>query len=220
MVRRIFVTSDLHFSHHNIIKYCDRPFSSVLEMNDTLVESWNSVVKENDVVIIIGDYVLGNRTAVEEVTAKLKGYKILVKGNHDRCSNTAYRNAGIKKVFKTLLLDTSDLGLPFLNQLIINHFPTESNGASLVLHGHIHSKDNYGTLDMVDIGIDSKTPKKIIKNEKASALYREGQEFKPYNIEKLLDVLLGDIEDKEPRHKVIAIIKERLLIQLGLREKE
>ena len=49
---RIFVTSDTHFSHVNIIKYCNRPYASVEEMNNALIDNWNSVVKNDDLVIL------------------------------------------------------------------------------------------------------------------------------------------------------------------------
>lgn len=55
--QNIFFTSDTHFWHENIIKFCNRPFSSVEEMNDTIIENWNKVVGENDIVFHLGDFV-------------------------------------------------------------------------------------------------------------------------------------------------------------------
>ena len=48
---KYFFTSDSHFHHANIIKYCNRPFSSVEEMNQVMIERWNEVVKPDDVVV-------------------------------------------------------------------------------------------------------------------------------------------------------------------------
>ena len=50
-----FFTSDQHFGHKNIIKYCDRPFESVTQMDDEIIACWNSVVSPSDTVYVIGD---------------------------------------------------------------------------------------------------------------------------------------------------------------------
>lgn len=78
-----FYTSDQHFDHENIIKYCDRPFSSVQEMNDAMVYNWNSVVKPTDVTVVLGDVSI-SKAGLEHVK-RLNGRKILVPGNHDSC---------------------------------------------------------------------------------------------------------------------------------------
>ena len=77
----IYFTSDLHFSHYNIIKYCNRPFESVDKMNNILINNWNKIVKENDEVYILGDITLGDN---EKYLNRLKGSKYLIKGNHDK----------------------------------------------------------------------------------------------------------------------------------------
>jgi len=53
---KIFFTSDTHFSHSNIIKFCDRPFSDVNEMNTALINNWNKVVPEDGIVFHLGDF--------------------------------------------------------------------------------------------------------------------------------------------------------------------
>ena len=53
-----YYTSDLHFGHKNIIKYEDRPFSSIEEMDEALIDKWNKKVKKNDEVYILGDFAL------------------------------------------------------------------------------------------------------------------------------------------------------------------
>lgn len=81
-------TSDLHFNHLNVIKYCNRPFphseAGVQEMNETLIRNWNELVKPDDDVFVIGDFSL-SRTPVELFTRQLVGRKHLVAGNHDWC---------------------------------------------------------------------------------------------------------------------------------------
>lgn len=52
----IYFTSDLHLGHDNIIRFCNRPFSSVEEMNDRIIQNYNSIVHKNDLVYILGDF--------------------------------------------------------------------------------------------------------------------------------------------------------------------
>lgn len=52
---------DTHFNHTNIIQYCDRPFTNVEEMNDYIIQQWNSVVGKNDTVYHLGDFALQSR---------------------------------------------------------------------------------------------------------------------------------------------------------------
>ena len=51
-----FVIADLHLGHENIIKYCNRPFKDANHMNETIVNNWNSVVSDGDIVYILGDF--------------------------------------------------------------------------------------------------------------------------------------------------------------------
>ena len=80
---KIFITSDTHFSHKNIIKYCNRPFSSVEEMNSVLTDNWNSIVSKDDLVIHLGDFSFGRTIeSIKNHLDKLNGNKILILGNH------------------------------------------------------------------------------------------------------------------------------------------
>jgi calcineurin-like phosphoesterase family protein len=83
----IFFTSDHHFDHANIIKYCNRPFLSVDEMNEEIVKRWNQVVDANDTVYYLGDFSLG-KGSVEKFVPRLNGEKYLVMGNHDACTSS------------------------------------------------------------------------------------------------------------------------------------
>ena len=80
---KLWVTSDTHFCHENIIKYCNRPFQNIEDMNDILIANWNSVVKPDDDIIIAGDFIhSGNLQIVHSIIDRLHGNKWLVYGNH------------------------------------------------------------------------------------------------------------------------------------------
>nr|WP_316619144.1 ATP-binding protein [uncultured Ruminococcus sp.] len=81
----VFFISDLHFYHFNIIKSCSRPFRDEIEMNEKLIENFNSTVSENDEVYILGDlaYRYPDIQSVNSCIARLSGIKHLVVGNHD-----------------------------------------------------------------------------------------------------------------------------------------
>lgn len=78
-----YFISDLHFGHKNIIKFDNRPFFSVEEMNSTLINNWNSVVTNKDTVYHLGDFCWGNIEEWEKILKSLNGNKVLIQGNHD-----------------------------------------------------------------------------------------------------------------------------------------
>lgn len=80
----IFFSSDQHYWHNNVIRYCTRPHASVEEMNEDMVLKWNQTVGPEDTVYVLGDFSLAFR-AVETFPQRLMGNKILVPGNHDFC---------------------------------------------------------------------------------------------------------------------------------------
>lgn len=94
----IYFTSDLHFFHANIIRFCDRPFSSVEEMNENMIKNWNETVAPDDIIYCLGDFSMAFRS-VEVYTPRLNGYKILIPGNHDFCHNShkRARREGLEK---------------------------------------------------------------------------------------------------------------------------
>ncbi len=79
----IFFTSDLHFGHANYNVFGLRGFSSVEEMNEELIKRWNSRVKADDTVYILGDLVFENNGNPTQFISRLNGHKRLVVGNHD-----------------------------------------------------------------------------------------------------------------------------------------
>jgi calcineurin-like phosphoesterase family protein len=79
----IFFTSDSHFGHENIIRFCKRPFNSVEEMNEELIRRWNEKVGPNDIVFHLGDFCWGGSQVWNGILDKLNGKIYLCLGNHD-----------------------------------------------------------------------------------------------------------------------------------------
>ncbi len=134
----IFFTSDTHFGHANIIKYCARPFADVQEMDRELVRRWNSVVGPRDTIYHLGDFSFGGNARRAEILAKLNGHKILVRGNHDP-SAAKMLAAGFQEVHE---------GPHKFGEITLCHFPwdefsdarggTDDDGGWLFC-GHVHT---------------------------------------------------------------------------------
>lgn len=84
----IFFTADQHFDHGQIIRHCKRPFPSVEEMNDCLLEKWNEVVGPFDTVFFLGDLVYGKGSrSITYWLDRLNGKIVFIRGNHDKMSD-------------------------------------------------------------------------------------------------------------------------------------
>jgi calcineurin-like phosphoesterase family protein len=125
MSSKTYIISDTHFDHANIIKYCGRPFSSVKEMNKTMLNNWNNTVNDNDTVYFLGD--LG-RKRPEFWFKQLNGFKIWIKGNHDDLN---------KRMYNSLI--TMYNGESFM----LIHTPEYLNikWKNWIIHGHHHSNE-------------------------------------------------------------------------------
>ncbi len=83
----IYFTADLHFGHANVIRHCNRPFTSVEEMDAALTRNWNAAVGKNDEVYILGDFTMKPAAEARRYLSALNGRKYMVRGNHDRFLN-------------------------------------------------------------------------------------------------------------------------------------
>lgn len=131
-----YIIADLHLGHANIIKYCDRPFANVQEMDKTIIENWNKVITYADTVFVLGDFALSRRDKVIEYINVLKGNKILIMGNHDKRvgSATWWLNAGFDSVHKSPQVIKS-----LQEFFLLSHEP-QANSEMINIHGHIHNK--------------------------------------------------------------------------------
>lgn len=165
-------TSDLHLGHENIIRYCRRPFSSVEEMDDSIVANWNARVAPDDEVWVLGDVAMGRIEASLGRIGDLSGHKVLVTGNHDRCWAgherrqeewvQRYESAGFEQIHQgTIEAHIAD------QTVRAGHFPFEGDShdedrfikwrpiddGSWLLHGHVHTSWQVNGRQ-INVGVD------------------------------------------------------------------
>lgn len=162
----IYFTSDLHFFHDNVIRYANRPFSDVEQMNQTLIHNWNQTVSSQDEIYILGDITLKGPDYANQILSQLHGRKYLIKGNHDRFVQHACFLSNIFEWVK----DYHELHYQN-NRFILFHYPIQEwNGffrGSYHLHGHQHNHADYNFQNLAqglykyDVGIDANYMKPI-----------------------------------------------------------
>ena len=160
----VFFTSDTHFNHANIIKYCKRPFASVEEMNGEMISRWNKVVRPRDTVYHLGDFALGLATEWPKLFAQLNGAKkMLIRGNHDRAAKKMLE-VGFTEVQNELEW----------NGWWLRHRPVKT--PKKLLCGHIHEKWlRLGWVINVGVDVWDFTPRTIdelIKAKQSPTTYR------------------------------------------------
>lgn len=150
---RTFFTSDTHFFHENVIKFCDRPYGSVEHMNEELINNWNGSVTYEDHVWFLGDFSFGTIRQTEEILSRLNGIKHLITGNHDRKGRCQ------KLDWSKFFVDQHDYYRLKVDghKFVLCHFPMSSwERGYYNLHGHLHSTpNNYHSKWMQhDVGVD------------------------------------------------------------------
>lgn len=132
-INATYFMADLHFGHKNIIKYCDRPFKTVEDMNEALIENWNKTIQIHDNVFVLGDFAFGNPMQIIKWGRALNGNKKLILGNHDTASKTTYLDAGFKEVIRYPII--------WNKYMILSHEPQLMMNCSFYfnLFGHVHN---------------------------------------------------------------------------------
>ena len=190
--QKVWITSDLHFNHANIIKYCDRPFKDIYEMEEELIDRHNEVVGPDDWWIHLGDICFGNRKVNDTIQNLhgMKGKKILIRGNHDPDYtpddlNVLRELARVEGVYDYLELRTqairSDNQIRRKVNLVLFHYPiVQWNGKQhnvIHLHGHSHGSFDYETAGLkdakiMDVGVD-------------------GNNYYPYDLDEIYKMMKG-----------------------------
>lgn len=149
-----FITSDLHYGDRGAIKYNNRPFADVDEMDKYLIEYHNDTLTDSDTLYIVGDIAYRNRVHINNYLDQLRGKKVIVYGNHDYRNRRDINNH--HSVIKaTDYLSTNRLG----HRVVIMHFPIlDWDGmyhGSVMLHGHCHGTMHQPNKRTIDIGWDA-----------------------------------------------------------------
>lgn len=153
----IYLTSDTHFTHSQPFIYKERGFNSIEEMNEKIVENWNSIVQPEDVIYHLGDVMLGDLESGIEYLKRLNGHIYIAIGNHDTETRirayTACRN-----------VEAVEFGYRLKHgkkSCILTHYPTITANMDNIrvpsFYGHTHQKTNFYEpyRDMYHVGMDS-----------------------------------------------------------------
>lgn len=163
----IFYTSDLHLGHKNIIEYENRPYDSVEEMDEALINNWNSKVTDKDEVWVLGDFCLKGVDRTLEYLNCLNGTIHLLKGNHDKAFErekfyyelNTINMYGLRIQYEGYYKHMNDSG----REVVLFHYPImfwdgQDDRGSYHLYGHMHSTSHGGQQhphpDAFNVGVD------------------------------------------------------------------
>lgn len=147
-MRNIFVISDTHFSHNNVLTFKGkdgtliRPlFQNVEEMDEIIINNWNAIIKPTDIVYHLGDVAFGGKNTLSRIMPRLTGHKRLILGNHDSDDMTLLTPHFEK------IMSWRKFTKEFKRKILLCHYPLHTsafrytaNENSLCVHGHIHEK--------------------------------------------------------------------------------
>lgn len=170
---KIFFTSDLHFGHYNILKYCKRPWNTVEEMDEALINNWNETVPKDGIVFNLGDFAFAANSKWKKILEQLNGEHHLILGNHDIARYPGHQILNLfAGVYQQLHLKIEN------RHVILNHYPFLCYGGTYLtepviqLYGHVHTKPNgvegkddsrlkYIFNSQYDVGVDNNDYKPI-----------------------------------------------------------
>lgn len=160
----LWFTSDQHFWHKNVITYCNRPWQTIEEMNEGLIKNWNEVVKETDVVYILGDFSFSKPSKTNKILDQLNGTKRLIKGNHDHSITKWHCELAVQDHIFSL-----DMIFPEITKIVtLCHYPfapidadedvrflerRPTDYGQWLLHGHVHQTYKIRR-KMINVGVD------------------------------------------------------------------
>lgn len=149
-----YITSDTHFNHENIIRFCNRPWANRTEMNEGLIANWNATVGPTDEVWVLGDFAYVHPDGINLVGLfrRLNGRKNLIIGNHDD------QNSNVLKLPWERQERLHRIRYGKGRRAVMCHYPLETwQGAgkgTIMLHGHCHNNLKRVIPHRWDVGVD------------------------------------------------------------------
>ena len=141
MTKTYFI-SDTHFGHENVIKFSDRPFENLAEMEKALTENWNSRVTPDDDIYIVGDFAWrATHDHLIKTIRSLNGRKHLIMGNHD------FRYLQFEDFREEFVEIEKSLEIKLEGErIVLCHYPIaewhQQHRGSWHIHGHLHNRKN------------------------------------------------------------------------------
>lgn len=187
----IWFTSDLHIGHKRILSLTDRPFDSLDEMLESMVETHNSMVKPGDTVYMLGDIIMGGWKDHIHLIDRFNGHKVLIAGNHDqpfihkgKSSFSRIMN-GYGEHFQEIHVGNARFG-----RFVLSHFPYDADHTDdsrymefrpvdkgyTLIHGHVHEEDPDRQVTFTS------------KGTKQIHVGVDGRDFTPISIDEIHDI--------------------------------
>lgn len=152
---KLYFTSDTHFGHYNICRYCNRPFESRSDMDNSLIENWNRVVPEDGIVVHCGDFTLIHKEDMDKYQKlfnKLNGTILLCRGNHDMIPLTTEPIGKLIASVDVAMIEVDG------KKIMASHYPMLAYPADYQVFGHIHTLSD-GSCHGVDGDVNAKLRK-------------------------------------------------------------
>ena len=201
ILQKVFFTSDLHFGHENVLRFDNRPFASVEEMDAELVRRWNEKVGKGDLVYVLGDLIWKSRNGdAHNLIRSLNGQIILIKGNHDRFLHNAQAKAALAgiKDYDDICVTLEDGSV---RRCILSHyFIPFYNGhrhQAIHLHGHSHFTDEAD----LELNMAMDLNESGFKNE----IYNVGCMYWDYAPVTLAEILSQTVRASAPKYETIEL---------------
>ena len=211
-LNHIWFTSDSHWNHANILRYCGRPFASIDQMNECFIENWNKVVGPDDHVYHLGDMFFKDFQKSAQILHKLNGFIHLIRGNHYRTDEHMakchpYKIAWFKDYFELKVNDPTPFGAR--QMLVLFHYAmvtwNRSHYSSILAHGHSHStlnswiEEHMPHARMLDVGVDSVA--RLLAKQKGHENLLQEEDYRPISYAEVKLFLKDKIGHSVDHHK-------------------
>lgn len=206
-------TSDIHFNHTAVIGFCDRPFTSVEEMNEAIIQNWNKVVKKDDLCIFVGDIFMYTKLEeMKNILSRMNGdRKILVIGNHDKERNRMI-TAGFSLVVDSMVMTIAGERVHFshypfrMGKWLSRWIKTKAKAKMILRWLGISTKpiffEKYHERRPIDTGqflIHGHTHSTHKINGKAIHVGVDAWQYKPVNIQQISN-MIAEVKKNGPKY--------------------